>query len=321
MLSLGWAASLRNQVRRGTQELRAEIAERQRVESEVEQLRKSLRMASREAGLAEVATSVLHNVGNVLSSINVSTSLVGDKIKQSRAGNIAGVATLLLEHTSDLGEFMTRDSKGQQVPAYLKELSGHLAREQTALLQEIDSLNTNVAHINDIIAMQQDYARVSGMVETVPVVDLINDAVRLNSGALARHDVQLCREYETDLPRITVEKHKVLQILVNLIRNAKYACDESGRQDKRVVIRACRDGHRVTIDVADNGIGISPENLTRIFAHRFTTRKNGHGFGLHSGTVAAKELGGALRAHSDGIGRGATFTLVLPLRPLKEPHA
>ena len=70
---------------------------------------------------------------------------------------------------------------------------------------------------------------------------------------------------------------------------------------------------RVKISVMDNGVGIPCENLTRIFRFGFTTRKNGHGFGLHSGALAAHELGGALRAHSDGLGQGATFTLELPL--------
>ena len=123
------------------------------------------------------------------------------------------------------------------------------------------------------------------------------------------------------VPEVSADKHKVLQILVNLIRNAKYACDESGRDDKRLVMRASNGDDRVRIAVIDNGIGIPAENLTRIFAHGFTTRKDGHGFGLHSGALAAKELGGALRAHSDSVGRGATFTLELPLRPPKDPYA
>ena len=72
------------------------------------------------------------------------------------------------------------------------------------------------------------------------------------------------------------------------------------------------------IAVIDTGIGISPENLTRIFAHGFTTRKDGHGFGLHSGALAAKELGGKLSVESAGLGQGASFVLDLPFAPPKE---
>jgi C4-dicarboxylate-specific signal transduction histidine kinase len=123
--------------------------------------------------------------------------------------------------------------------------------------------------------------------------------------------VDVVREYQV-VPPIAVEKHKVLQVLVNLIRNAKYACDESGRVDKRMTVRVANGDGRIKISIADNGVGIPAENLTRIFHHGFTTRKDGHGFGLHSGAITARELGGSLSAYSAGPGCGAIFTLELP---------
>jgi signal transduction histidine kinase len=152
------------------------------------------------------------------------------------------------------------------------------------------------------------------VVETVKVADLVEDALRMNAGVLARHDVALTRDY-AGAPAIRVEKHKVLQVLVNLIRNARHACDESGRKDKQITIKIRQRDQWVCVAVIDNGVGIPPENRTRIFNHGFTTRKDGHGFGLHSGALAATELGGTLTALSDGIGKGATFTLELPLQP------
>ena len=142
--------------------------------------------------------------------------------------------------------------------------------------------------------------------------ELVEDALRMNPGSLARHEILLVREYDPNGPVITVEKHKVLQILVNLVRNAKYACDESGRTDKRLTVRVANGDGRIKISVMDNGVGISQDNLTRIFNHGFTTKKDGHGFGLHSGANAAKEMGGRLTGHSDGPGLGAEFTLELP---------
>jgi signal transduction histidine kinase len=161
--------------------------------------------------------------------------------------------------------------------------------------------------------MQQDYARVSGVVEPHRVSELVEDALRMNDSALERHQVEITRELDPHLPTINVDKHKVIQILINLVRNAKYACDESGRPDKRMILRAANGNGHVKISVTDNGVGIPSENMTRIFNHGFTTRKGGHGFGLHSGALAAKELGGTLSAQSDGPGKGATFTLELPV--------
>jgi signal transduction histidine kinase len=108
------------------------------------------------------------------------------------------------------------------------------------------------------------------------------------------------------------EKHKVLQILVNLVQNPKQACYESGQPEKHLILRVTNGEDRVRIAVIDNGVGIPAENLTRIFNHGFTPRKGGHGFGLHSGALAAKEMGGSLRVAGEGRGKGATFTLELP---------
>jgi signal transduction histidine kinase len=261
--------------------------------------------------MAEVATSVLHNVGNVLNSVNVSTILVAEQVKKSKVTNLAKAAGLMNENAADLGGFMTHDPRGKQLPGYLTQLAGHLATEQTTLLVEMEQLRKNIEHIKDIVAMQQSYAKFSGVTETLKVSDLVEDALRMNAGALTRHEVEVICEY-AEIPPVTIDKHKVLQVLVNLIRNAKYACDESGRPDKRLTVRVANGEGRLKIAIIDNGVGIPPENLVRIFNHGFTTRKDGHGFGLHSGALAAKELGGSLHVQSGGTGLGATFILELP---------
>jgi len=291
-----------------------DITERKRAERKLEDLHRQLLDASRQAGMAEVATNVLHNVGNVLNSVNVSSSLASEHIRKSKAVNLTRLADLLQEHKDDLAAFLTSDPKGVQVPSYLVSLAEHLAQERALVLKELQSLSTNIEHIKDIVAMQQNYSQLTGVMEPLPLADLVEDALRMNMAALGRHGAQIIREY-SDVPPVLVEKHKVLQILVNLIRNAKYALDEAGHPDKRLTVHIARNGSGFAhVSVADNGVGIPPENLTRIFAHGFTTRKNGHGFGLHSAALAAKELGGSLTARSDGLGKGATFVLELPLQ-------
>ncbi len=288
-----------------------DITERRRSELELERVHEQVRSSARQAGMAEVATNVLHNVGNVLTSINVCAALLTDGLKRSKAPDLCRVAALLQAQGAQLGEFMTSDERGKLVPGYLHALGEQLVNDTRAALEHAASLRENLEHVKNAVAMQQNYAKVTCVRETVSVVDLVEDSLRLCAGAFTRHGIELCREFEPT-PPITVDKHKVLQILVNLVRNAKYACDESGKKDKLLRLRVESDGKVVRISVIDNGVGIAPENMSRLFTHGFTTRRSGHGFGLHSGAMAAQELGGSLRAESAGPGQGATFVLELP---------
>lgn len=284
-------------------------------EAKLEQAHKQLVEASRTAGMAEVASTVLHNVGNVLNSVNVSASLVAGKIRSSKTANLGKAIELMREHRADLAVFLTENPRGRQLLDYLGSLADHMEHEERDILGELGSLCGNIEHIKEIVAMQQAYARVSGVQEKLQAIDLVEDALRLNAGAVERHNVQVTREF-SPVPPVVVDKHKVLQILVNLIRNAKYALDDLGHTDKQMILRVeSGAASSVKISVSDNGVGVPPENLTRIFGHGFTTRKDGHGFGLHSGALAAKQLGGSLTCHSEGAGKGATFVLELPLAP------
>ena len=289
-----------------------DITARKEAEAKMAEMNNQLIETSRLAGMTEVATGVLHNVGNVLNSVNVSATVVAEKVKKSRAASLTKVVALLREHEADLGAFLTADPKGKQVPAFLGTLADHLGTEQAAVLQELANLQKNIQHIKDVVAMQQGYATMTAITETVKVSELLEDTLRMNASSLLRHDIQVVREF-AEVPPVTVDKHKVLQILVNLVRNAKQACDETGRADKRITLRVAAAAGHVRISVTDNGVGIPAENLNRIFNHGFTTKKDGHGFGLHSAANAAKEMGGRLSVHSDGPGLGTTFTIELPV--------
>jgi PAS domain S-box-containing protein len=296
-----------------------DITEQKQAEEELEMLNRRLLESSRHAGMAEVATGVLHNVGNVLNSVNVSSTLICDQVRNSKASRLKDVVLLLNKNADNLGSFIVNDPKGKIIPGYLTTLSERLTAEQQDLLKELELLTKNIEHIKEIVAMQQNYARVSGIIESLSIKNLMEDALQMNAAALSRHGIMVSRNYE-EVPLIAVDKHKILQIFVNLIRNAKYAIDAAARRDKRIEISITVNEHqRVIVTVKDNGIGIAPDNLTRIFSHGFTTKKDGHGFGLHSGALAAKEMGGSLAAHSEGPGTGATFTLELPLSHTLKP--
>jgi PAS domain S-box-containing protein len=284
-------------------------------EAELENAHRQLVEASRKAGMAEVATSVLHNVGNVLNSVNVSATVVLDTVTHSKIKAVGRLAGLIGQHKQNLPDFFASNPKGAQIPDYLDCLASELNQEQDKLIGEIQLTRKNIEHINDIVMMQQRYAKFSGVVEKLNPAELIEDALRMNDAALKRHEVQIVRDIGPCNSEFTAEKSKILQILVNLIRNAKYACDESTRKGKAITLELRNGDGRVKFSVIDNGVGIRPENMNRIFNHGFTTRKDGHGFGLHSGALAAQEMGGTLRAFSDGLGAGARFTLELPVQP------
>jgi len=266
--------------------------------------------------MSEVATGVLHNVGNVLNSINISASIVAEHLNEFNVANIARAADLMREHAGDIGEFMSNDPKGRQLPDYLAQLASHLSAEQSLLLKEISFVKMKIEHVKEIVAAQQNYGKVMGLEEPVNVEELIRDVFRIHATELAEHAVQIRYEFQPGLPKILMDKHKVLQILLNLLSNAKHAVVDSGRPDKQVTVQVTNGDDRLRIAMTDNGVGIQPANIRKIFNHGFTTRTSGgHGFGLHSGALAAKEMGGALRARSDGPGAGATFTLEIPFKP------
>lgn len=276
---------------------------------------KKLIETAHQAGKAEIATSVLHNVGNVLNSVNVSASLIQDNILKSSATNLTKAIDIMEQHLDHIGDYVSQDDRGKHLPQFLIDVSHQISTEEDTILDEVNSLIRNIDHIKAVVASQQKNAKgASGIIEELSLVELLEDAININTASMERHAVKITRQFD-DIGLIVSDKQLLLQIIVNLISNAKYACMASGNTNHQLTVRLQRKGKdRVLIVVQDNGMGITPENLTKIFAHGFTTRKEGHGFGLHSAILAAAELGGSLVATSDGPGTGAIFTLEIPYR-------
>jgi len=201
-------------------------------------------------------------------------------VHQARAGRLAP------DRACGRPRKLLAGARGKHLPGYLRELAEDLVGERDAATAELSALCSNIEHIKEIVAMQQSYARRGGITETLDIRLLVEDSLRMNEGAFSRHGVTIIRDYE-DVPLIQVDKHKVLQILVNVIRNAKYACQQG---EKRVTVRIRATNASMLISVIDTGVGIPKANLERIFSHGFTTRPDGHGFGLHSSALAAKAL-------------------------------
>jgi PAS domain S-box-containing protein len=265
---------------------------------------------ARRAGMAQIATNVLHNVGNVLTSVNVSAHVLVSRLRQSRSARLADVARMLDNKRDDLDGFLATDEKGKLLPDYVNELAEALATERQDLLAELARLGSSVDHIKNVVAMQQSYAGSGGLLEGARISDLADDALRMHEDALTRRRVKVVREF-ANVPPTPLDKTRVMQILVNLLDNARQAM-EATAGDRRLHIKVGERTGWIDLSVTDTGCGIAAQDLPKIFSHGFTTKLHGHGFGLHSCVLAAREMGGELTVHSDGPGRGATFTLRLP---------
>jgi signal transduction histidine kinase len=307
----------RTELRWANDELEQRVEERTRA---LEQAQARLVDTAREVGMAEVASNVLHNVGNVLTSAVVNMEMMSKAVGALRVGRVRQTGALLMEHRGTLADFLTKDPRGGQLPEYLVALGDEMMREQTRLMEDMAMMNRHIEHIRAIVQVQQTYARNSLMTEECDLAQLVDDALRIQMESLRRHGVTVHREL-SEVPRVKVDKHKVLQILINLLSNAKQALDgvPEGQRNLWVKLKAQQGVAR--IQVADDGVGIAPELMDNLFAHGFTTRKDGHGFGLHSSALAAQVLKGRLTLESEGLGHGAVATLELPLTPEGSPRA
>jgi signal transduction histidine kinase len=293
--------------------LEREIEHRQRIQIENEDIHRQLVVASRQAGMAEVAANMLHHVRNILNSAYTSTDVVLAMLQRSKVSMVSKVSDLLNQHVGHLGAFLELDEKGQKLPPYLNTLGATIITEHQELQKEVSHLREHLDQVQQFVAAQEKYTRVVSVQETVLAGTLAEDAIELVAGEFSQQGVALIRHWG-ETPEITVDKHRFREILANLLRNALRACVESGSAGKQVVITiGPGNAHMLRFEIADNGIGILPENLTKIFtAH--STPNHGFGWGLHNSANAARAMGGSLTAHSGGLEQGASFIIELPLQ-------
>ncbi len=295
--------------------------ERRKASLEREELTQRLVESSRRLGMAEVASDVLHNVGNVLNSVNVSAGLIAQHIRDMPIQDVTRTSSLLEAHQDDLGTFLTQDTKGQRVLGFLAQLGGHLRDQHAQTCVDLETLISQIDHVRDLIAAQDDVARATSIQEPVILKDLVETALATHSSELDKNQIALTRDY-ADLLQVIIDKQQVSQILANLISNATEAIRQQGPGPHRLTVRIqlhTQEDNQISIQVIDTGIGIPPDNLHRIFAQSFSKEGDGQGAGLHNNANTAKNLGGSLTAASEGEGLGATFTLELPVTFVEIP--
>jgi two-component system, LuxR family, sensor kinase FixL len=288
-----------------------EITAQKQTEERLKKTQADLVDASHRAGMAEVATGVLHNIGNVLNSVNVSASTLLEQVELSHTGLLERAVKLMEEQGERLPEFIASDPKGQKLPLLLSRVTEQLSTERDAMRAELQRLMEHINIIRSTIDAQQSVAKSGDVLAPVTLDELVERTLSMFRIELERTSIELERETE-ELPPVLLDKQGAVQILVNLVRNAVEALD--GVEHPRLAVKARADGDTLVFEIEDNGCGVAAENLTRIFRHGFTTKQSGHGFGLHASAIAAQAMGGSLSVISEGSGRGARFCLTLPRR-------
>jgi two-component system sensor histidine kinase ChiS len=281
---------------------------------------KKLMETAHRAGMAEVASGVLHNVGNLLNSVNVSAELAYEKVSRSELTNLQKLAEMLKQHNGNMADYLTNDAGGRHIPEYLFEVVSHTAKQKDEILDNLTSLIRNIEHVKTVINSQRLYTQ-DNPKDLVYLPDLIENAIQINNAGLEYYKIDVVREFQ-DSGKILIDKQRVLQILVSLIDNAQQALAESQNKPKLLMIRAAKKAENIVkIEISDNGIGIKPEDLSKIFSSGFTTKPTGHGFGLHSCKMAVDDMRGKISVQSLGSSRGAAFTLELPLTSIEVQNA
>ncbi|WNG15632.1 AAA family ATPase [Cystobacter fuscus] len=266
---------------------------------------------ARRAGMAEIASNVLHDVGNALTSIVVDTTLMRDTLATSRVGRLRQAAALLEDNRAHLADFLTRDARGLELVDYFTQLAKELEREQASLATSLDTLDTQVSRVRTIVESQQIHATSTLLWEECDLGELMEEALRLQQGALLQAQVTISRDVQA-LPLVKTDKHKVLTILFNLLSNARQALEAHPQPAPHLTLRLAQEGDWVRLQVMDTGVGIAPDIRPHLFTQGFTTLPHGHGLGLHSSALAARLMGGRLSLDSEGPGRGTTATLLIP---------
>jgi len=312
------------------QQLRNQIVKRQEIERELEahrddlekivlrrtkelkNMHKKLIDAARLAGRAEIANEVLHNAGNILNSIKVNLAILEKMLKQSKGPSLKQIAQLLDQPKEKLSKLLSNKKKGAKIPTLLKQLGKKINKHHSKIEQYVQDLKQHIDHITQIIKTPSQHTQISAYTEKITIDELINDVVKISENELIKHNITISI-LRSSIQASLLDRHKIMQILINLIQNAKDSLIETNIPHKYITIKTyLRDKKTINIEVIDNGLGIDSEKLNSIFNIGYTNKTDGHGFGLHSAANAASEMNGSLEVKSAGKQKGATFILQLP---------
>ncbi len=302
---------LASKIAERTSELDQKNRELEETLHELHQTKDELVENAHKAGMADIAAGVLHNVGNILNSVNTSSAIIEDTLNRSQLDRFTKANDVLRENKSDLKSFIAKDSRAEMLLKYYLALEEPFKEEREKMREHIERLDKKIKLINEIIAAQQTYATSGMMTESVSLPEVIEDALTLQAGTMERHNIKLKKELGNTNP-VKTQKTKLVHVLVNIIKNAKEAMIDNPSDDKVITFKTWQDNKKVYLRISDNGSGVHKKHINKIFTQGFTTKESGHGFGLHSSANYISEMGGNISVESDGEGMGTTFIITLP---------
>jgi signal transduction histidine kinase len=306
-----YSKRLEKQVAERTSELNSKNEDLKSALKELEETKDELVRKAHKAGMADIATGVLHNVGNILNSVNTSATVIQDTVRQSKVERLSKANELLRENIDRIEEFIAEDPKGKQLLNYYLKLEDPIKKEQQKVLKQSQRLSEKIDLISEVIAAQQSYAGASIEADKASLDEMVNDALSLQSTSIERHGLTIKKDLQSIDP-ITAHRTQLIHILVNIFKNAKEAMVGNTPEEKIIHVKTWQQDDEVYLSVSDNGHGIKKENIDKVFTQGFSTKSEGHGFGLHSCANYMQSMGGEIKVESDGEGEGTTFTLIFP---------
>jgi PAS domain S-box-containing protein len=280
--------------------------------SELEAAQLELVNRALEAGMSQMAAIGLHNIGNAVTPLNV----LMEKIK---SGELASITRYLQKchedlksHTADLAQYLSDGHRGRQVFEYMGELIASLGDHDKKQFDMLEKMESALSYISQILTLQQFYASGSQEIkEKVDINDLFEDAIQLQTGTLEKREISIKRNYTQSLPKLLIDKNRLMQVIVNLIKNSCEAIElqHTGPRQKAIEITTFTQNGRLGFDIADNGIGIDPGDIDTIF-DLGQSKKGSSGFGLYYCKMFIENSNGELIFSSRGIGKGASVKIV-----------
>ena len=307
--------------------IKEDISERKKTELELEEYRgkleqmvtektrelkeTQLELVNRalEAGMSQMAAIGLHNIGNAITPLNV-------LMEKMKTGELADISRYLQKchddlksHTADLGQYLSEGNRGREVFGYMGELIQSLDDHDKKQFDMLEKMESALSYISQILTLQQFYASGSQEIkEQVDLNDLLEDAVRLQMGTLERRGIAVKRAFLEPMPKLLIDKNRLMQVIVNLVKNSCEAIEmqQSDLAPKVIELKTFAHNDRLGFEIVDNGIGIDPADIDRVL-ELGQSQKGSSGFGLYYCKMFVENSHGTLVFFSRGPGKGASI--------------
>jgi signal transduction histidine kinase len=258
-------------------------------------------------GSAEIATGTLHNIGNILNNVSTSVYLLSSIHSRGALEKFKKANMILTQNENDMSNFLKND-KGSKLIEYYKLIEKLFGEEIDKTDNIVSELDKKINLIIGILTTQQNYAGFSSTLESLDILKIIDDVLLMEKASLEKATVQIVKKIRK-VPNINAQKNKTMHVLINLIKNGKEAMMANDILRRVLTISVYDNFEYVVVEINDCGTGIASENTSRLFTYGFTTKSNGHGFGLYSCAQYMKEMNGLITAESAGLGLGSTMIL------------